>query len=58
MKKKSKVASVLVLCRKKSGTTLDAISKSLSVSRVAAASLIADARKNAKVRYEEGRYYA
>ena len=56
---RSKVDSVLALCKR--GTTLEAISKKLGVGKVAAASLIADARrKGVKVKFdvESGRYYA
>ena len=54
----TKVAKVLALCKNKSGTTLDAISSKLRVSRTAAGSLIADARRKAKVKFDAGRYYA
>jgi biotin operon repressor len=57
----SKVDTVIALVSAKAGTTIDAISKKLSVSRTASASLIADARaKGVKIKYdvESGRYYA
>jgi hypothetical protein len=55
----SKVESVIALCSRKAGTTIPDIAKKLSVSKVAAASLIGDARrKGVKVKHEAGRYYA
>jgi hypothetical protein len=41
----TKVATVIALAQRKSGTTLADISKKLRVSKVAAASLIGDARR-------------
>ena len=41
----TKVQSAINLCKKKSGATLPSIAKSLGVSTVAAASLLADARR-------------
>lgn len=56
---KSKVATVIALAQRKSGTTVSEITKRLGVSAVAAASLLADARrKGVKVKHEAGRYYA
>jgi biotin operon repressor len=56
---KTKVSTVIQLCKRKSGTTLESIAKSLGVSKVAASSLIGDARrKGVKVKHEDGRYYA
>jgi DNA-binding transcriptional regulator LsrR (DeoR family) len=55
----TKVETVIALASRKSGVTLDEIAERLNVSRVAAASLIADARrKGVKVRFEveDGRY--
>ena len=47
-KAKSKVDTVIALAKRKSGTTLDAIASKLRVSKVAAGSLIADARRKGK----------
>jgi orotate phosphoribosyltransferase-like protein len=58
---RSKVETVIALCRR--GTTLDAISTKLRVSKTAASSLISDARRKGKrVKCEMGadgvsRYY-
>jgi hypothetical protein len=55
----SKVDAVTALCKRKAGTTIPEIAKRLGVSTVAAASLIGDSRrKGAKVKYDNGRYYA
>jgi hypothetical protein len=61
---KSKVDTVIALCKRKSGTTLPDIAKKLRVSKVAAASLIGDARrKGARLKCKAdadgvNRYYA
>ena len=55
----TKVETVIALCERKSGVTLAEIATKLRVSRVAASSLIADARRQGvKVRFdvEDGRY--
>lgn len=54
----TKVAKVLALAQKKSGTTLDAIASKLRVSRTAAGSLVADLRRKVKVQFKDGKYYA
>jgi hypothetical protein len=53
---KSKVATVIALCERKSGCTLADITSKLGVSKVAAASLIGDARrrKGQRVKCEKG----
>jgi hypothetical protein len=59
---KTKVDTVIALCERKGGCSLKDIMDKLGVSKVAAGSLIADARraKGIKVKYdvESGRYYA
>jgi hypothetical protein len=58
-----KVDSVIALCKRKAGTTIPDIAKKLSVSKIAAASLIGDARrKGERVKCKMdadgvGRYY-
>jgi hypothetical protein len=60
---KSKVATVISLCERRVGCTLEQISKTLRVSKVASSSLIGDARrKGAKIKCKQGadgvsRYY-
>jgi DNA-binding transcriptional regulator LsrR (DeoR family) len=55
----TKVATVIALAQRKNGTTIDEISKKLKISRVAAGSLIADARgKGVKIKFAEGVYHA
>jgi hypothetical protein len=56
----TKVAAVIALAQRKSGTTIADVTKQLRISPTAAASLIADARaKGVKVKFdvEDGRYY-
>jgi DNA-binding transcriptional regulator LsrR (DeoR family) len=56
----TKVDSVIALCEREGGCTLKDITERLGVSKVVAASLIADARaKGIKVKFdvEGGRYY-
>lgn len=56
----TKVQTVIDMCSKKSGTTMDDIAAKLRISRAAASSLVADARaKGVKVKFdvERGRYY-
>jgi len=49
---KTKVDTVIALCKRKSGTTIVEIAKQLKVSKVAAASLLGDARrKGARVQF-------
>jgi DNA-binding transcriptional regulator LsrR (DeoR family) len=56
---KTKVATVQSLAARKRGVTIAEIAKTLRVSRVAASSLIADARaKGVKVRFKDGVYRA
>ena len=57
----TKVQTVIDMCSRKSGATLDAVSKKLHINKSAASSLVADARrKGVKVKFdvEDGRYYA
>jgi hypothetical protein len=52
---KSKVDSVIALCARKSGCTLADITSKLRISKIAAASLIGDARrKGQRVKCESG----
>lgn len=56
-KQTTKVATVIALAQRKSGCTLAEISTKLRISKSAASSLVADARrKGAKIKYDEGRY--
>jgi DNA-binding transcriptional regulator LsrR (DeoR family) len=58
-KQTTKVAATIALCQRKSGVTLEQISKQLKISSVAAASLIGDARrKGVKIRFADGVYRA
>jgi biotin operon repressor len=58
-KKITKVATVIALCQRKSGVSLDQIAKQLKISKNAASSLIKDARrKGVKVHFSEGVYRA
>lgn len=51
--------TVVALCQRKSGASIPDIIKRLGVSKIAAASLIGDARrKGVKVKYKNGCYYA
>jgi hypothetical protein len=55
----TKVAQVISLARRKSGVTLEMIERQLKIGKVAAQSLIADARrKGVKVAFSEGVYRA
>jgi hypothetical protein len=55
----TKVDTVIALCKRKTGVSIFEITRRLSVSTVAASSLIADARrKGARLKNKDGRYYA
>jgi DNA-binding transcriptional regulator LsrR (DeoR family) len=57
-KQTTKVATVIALCQRKSGVSLEQIAKQLKISKVVAGSLIADARRNkgVKIKYADGVY--
>jgi DNA-binding transcriptional regulator LsrR (DeoR family) len=55
----TKVATVIALAQRKSGVTLEEISKKLKITKVAASSLIGDARrKGVRIKFAEGVYRA
>jgi hypothetical protein len=55
----TKVATVIALAQRKSGVTLEQIVKQLKVGKIAAQSLLADARrKGVKIKFAEGVYRA
>lgn len=55
----SKIATVIRLAQRKAGTTIADIVEKLGISKVAAASLVGDARrKGVKLKNKDRRYYA